>query len=50
MRCLLPSVTFAQEKSGVTEVERVIITGSNIPNAEEVGRIRFRSAVCGRSL
>src|SRR5438046_1866935 len=30
---------FAQEKasSGVTEVERVIVTGSNIPTAEEVG-------------
>ena len=37
MRLLPPSITFAQEKSGVAEVERVIITGSNIPNAEEVG-------------
>ena len=34
---LPPSISFAQEKSGVAEVERVIITGSNIPNAEEVG-------------
>src|SRR6266508_1581473 len=33
-----PSV-FAQEtpESGVTEVERVIVTGSNIPTAEETG-------------
>ena len=30
---------FAQETpaSGVTEVERVIVTGSNIPTAEETG-------------
>jgi iron complex outermembrane receptor protein len=35
---LLPrSITFAQEEAGVAEVERVIITGSNIPTAEEVG-------------
>jgi iron complex outermembrane receptor protein len=38
---LLPSVTFAQvtapSPAGVAEVERVIITGSNIPTAEEVG-------------
>src|SRR5213592_3070861 len=33
MRLLLPSVTFGQ----VAEVERVIVTGSNIPTAEEVG-------------
>jgi iron complex outermembrane receptor protein len=35
---LVPN-TFAQEKStsGVTEVERVIVTGSNIPTAQEVG-------------
>ena len=37
MRLLPPSITFAQEKSGVAEVERVIVTGSNIPTAEEVG-------------
>src|SRR5437763_6182256 len=28
---------FAQETAGVVEVERVIVTGSNIPTAEEVG-------------
>ena len=28
---------FAQEQSGVAEVERVIVTGSNIPTAQEVG-------------
>src|SRR5437763_7245835 len=33
MRLLLPSVTFGQ----VAEVERVIVTGSNIPSAEETG-------------
>src|SRR5689334_14506580 len=41
MRLLLPSVTFAQEKApspaAVAEVERVIVTGSNIPTAEETG-------------
>src|SRR5712691_6139680 len=40
IRLLLPSVTFAQgtaPSSAVTEVERVIVTGSNIPAAEEVG-------------
>src|SRR5436190_1589104 len=37
MRLLLPSVTFAQERAGVAEAERVIVTGSNIPTAEEVG-------------
>jgi iron complex outermembrane receptor protein len=37
VRCLLPSVTFAQEQSSVAEVERVIVTGSNIPTAEETG-------------
>jgi iron complex outermembrane recepter protein len=36
---LLVSNTFAQETpaSGITEVERVIVTGSNIPTAQEVG-------------
>ena len=33
MCLLLPSVTFGQ----VVEVERVIVTGSNIPSAEEIG-------------
>src|SRR5438046_5616981 len=33
MHLLLPSVTFGQ----VAEVERVIVTGSNIPSAEETG-------------
>jgi iron complex outermembrane receptor protein len=33
VRLLLPSATFGQ----VTEVERVIVTGSNIPTAEETG-------------
>jgi iron complex outermembrane recepter protein len=28
---------FAEETAGVTEVERVIVTGSNIPTAEETG-------------
>jgi outer membrane receptor for ferrienterochelin and colicin len=47
MRLLLPSVTFAQlpapappaavSATGQAEVERVIVTGSNIPTAEEVG-------------
>src|SRR5881398_694860 len=41
MRLLLPSVTFAQgtapSPAGVVEVERVIVTGSNIPTAQEVG-------------
>src|SRR5438105_7857776 len=41
MRLLLPSVTFAQDtapsSADVTEVERVIVTGSNIPTAEETG-------------
>src|SRR5882757_927410 len=41
MRLLLPSVTFAQEaapsRAEVAEVERVIVTGSNIPTAEETG-------------
>src|SRR5436189_5331198 len=37
MRLLLPSITFGQERAGVAEVERVIVTGSNIPTAEEVG-------------
>src|SRR5436189_729553 len=37
MRLLLPSITFGQERAGVAEVERVIVTGSNIPTAEETG-------------
>ena len=37
MGLLLSSVIFAQETAGVAEVERVIVTGSNIPTAEEVG-------------
>src|SRR5204862_5359158 len=37
MRLLLPSVTCAQERAAVAEAERVIVTGSNIPTAEEVG-------------
>src|SRR5882672_2490683 len=31
------SNAFAEETAGVAEVERVIVTGSNIPTAEEVG-------------
>jgi len=31
------SNAFAQESAEVTEVERVIVTGSNIPTAEETG-------------
>jgi len=41
MGLLLSSVTFAQEiapsSAGVVEVERVVVTGSNIPSAEETG-------------
>jgi iron complex outermembrane receptor protein len=37
MLCLLPSVIFAQQTTGTAEVERVIVTGSNIPTAEETG-------------
>ncbi len=41
MGLLLSSATLAQEtassSAGVAEVERVIVTGSNIPTAEEVG-------------
>src|SRR5436309_3951953 len=41
MRLLLPSVTLAQvtapSPAGVAEVERVIVTGSNIPTAAETG-------------
>src|SRR5256885_13114665 len=37
MRLLPPSITFGQERAGVAEVERVIVTGSNIPTAEETG-------------
>ena len=37
---LLASNIAAQVKTGATaEMERVIVTGSNIPSAEEVGRI-----------
>jgi hypothetical protein len=28
---------FAQERASVAEVERIVVTGSNIPTAEEVG-------------
>ncbi len=39
MRLLLPSVALGQAPSpaGVAQVERVIVTGSNIPTAEETG-------------
>ena len=41
MGLLLPSGIFAQETvpspGGVAEMERVIVTGSNIPTAQEVG-------------
>jgi iron complex outermembrane receptor protein len=41
MRLFLPSVTVAQvtapSPAGVAEVERVVVTGSNIPTAEETG-------------
>jgi iron complex outermembrane recepter protein len=37
MRLLLPSVAFGQEIAGIAEVERVIVTGSNIPTAQETG-------------
>src|SRR5207249_3320004 len=41
MRLLLPSVALAQatapSPAGIAEVERVIVTGSNIPTAEETG-------------
>src|SRR5262249_54195548 len=41
MGLLLPSGTYAQETlpspGGVAEMERVIVTGSNIPTAQEVG-------------
>jgi iron complex outermembrane recepter protein len=41
IRLLLPSVTFAQERApspaAVAEMERVVVTGSNIPTAEETG-------------
>ncbi len=41
MRLFLPSATFAQQTApspaAVAEVRRVIVTGSNIPTAEEVG-------------
>ena len=34
---IFAAVTFGQETTGIAEVERVIVTGSNIPTAEEVG-------------
>ena len=34
---IFAAVTFGQETTRVAEVERVIVTGSNIPTAEEVG-------------
>src|SRR5947208_192979 len=41
MRLFLPSVAVAQvtapSPAGIAEVERIIVTGSNIPTAEEVG-------------
>jgi hypothetical protein len=41
MRLFLPSVAVAQvtapSPAGVAEVERVVVTGSNIPTAEETG-------------
>ena len=37
MRLLLPPITLAQATDDATEVERVIVTGSNIPTAEETG-------------
>ena len=41
MGLLLPSVIFAQETApspiGTAEMERVIVTGSNIPTAAETG-------------
>ena len=37
MRLLLPSAAFGQEIAGIAEVERVIVTGSNIPTAVETG-------------
>src|SRR5947207_15044992 len=41
MHLLLPSIALAQttapSSAGVAEVERVIVTGSNIPTAEETG-------------
>ncbi len=41
MRLFLPSVALAQvttpSPAGVAEVERVIVTGSNIPTAQEIG-------------
>ena len=40
-RLLLPSVAVAQvtapSPAGIAEVERVVVTGSNIPTAEEIG-------------
>src|SRR5438477_301350 len=41
MRLFLPSVAVAQvtapSPAGIAEVERVVVTGSNIPTAEEIG-------------
>src|SRR5436190_6873798 len=37
VRLLLPPITLAQATDDATEVERVIVTGSNIPTAEETG-------------
>src|SRR5436190_19031718 len=37
VRLLLPPITLAQVTDDATEVERVIVTGSNIPSAEETG-------------
>ena len=34
---IFAAVTFAQERAPVAEAKRVIVTGSNIPTAEEVG-------------
>ena len=41
MHLLLPSVTLGQ----VAEVERVIVTGSNIPTAEETALIQWTRIV-----
>src|SRR5437773_7449457 len=41
MRLFLPSVAVGQvtapSPAGIAEVERVVVTGSNIPTAEEIG-------------
>ena len=41
MGLLLSSIILPQGTDGVAEVERVIVTGSNIPTAEEVGQIQL---------